>query len=78
MRQERSWLLIKHRDDWAGEVDITAGEFSKGVKSGGDFEDILAADSPAIWRSNQPAKGNATEQCSRKSVKGRGAQAGSA
>src|SRR5215203_1554080 len=39
----RSWLLIKHRDDWAGEVDVT--EFApKSVKSDGDFEDILAAD----------------------------------
>src|SRR6266566_490413 len=53
----RSWLLIKHRDDWAGPVDVTAGEFSKSVKSKGDFEDILAADTPAIWTSNRPAKG---------------------
>ena len=52
----RSWLLIKHRDDWAGDVDIT--EFApKSVKSGGDFEDILASDNPAIWESNRPAKG---------------------
>jgi hypothetical protein len=52
----RSWLLIKHRDDWAGEVDIT--EFApKSVKSGGDFEDILASDNPAIWESHRPAKG---------------------
>ena len=49
----RSWLLIKHRDDWAGSVDIT--EFApRSVKSDGDFKDILAADTPAIWRSNRP------------------------
>src|SRR5690349_7895620 len=55
----RSWLLIKHRDDWAGPVDIT--EFAPlSVKSGGDFEDILAGDTPAIWKSNRPAKGGAT------------------
>jgi hypothetical protein len=55
----RSWLLIKHRDDWSGPVDIT--EFAPlSVKSGGDFEDILAADTPAIWTSNRPAKGGAT------------------
>jgi bifunctional non-homologous end joining protein LigD len=55
----RSWLLIKHRDDWAGELDIA--EFAPlSVKSGGNFEDILAADTPAIWRSNRPAKGGAT------------------
>ncbi|MEP6917851.1 MAG: DNA polymerase ligase N-terminal domain-containing protein, partial [Acidobacteriota bacterium] len=52
----RSWLLIKHRDDWAGEVDIT--EFAPlSVKSQGDFEDILAADRPDVWKSNRPAKG---------------------
>jgi bifunctional non-homologous end joining protein LigD len=51
----RSWLLIKHRDDWAGEVDIV--EFApKSVKSGGDFEDILAEDTPAIWITNKPAR----------------------
>ena len=54
----RSWLLIKHRDDWAGEVDIT--EFApRSVKSEGDFEDILAADRPDVWQSNRPAKGGA-------------------
>ena len=52
----RSWLLIKHRDDWAGDVDIT--EFApKSVKSDGDFEDILAADRPDVWESNRPAEG---------------------
>jgi bifunctional non-homologous end joining protein LigD len=52
----RSWLLIKHRDDWAGDVDIT--EFApKSVKSEGELEDILAADTPAIWESHRPAKG---------------------
>ena len=53
---QRSWLLIKHRDEWAGEVDIT--EFApKSVKSEGDFEDILAADKPDVWESHRPAKG---------------------
>jgi bifunctional non-homologous end joining protein LigD len=52
----RSWLLIKHRDDWAGDVDIT--EFAPlSVKSQGDFEDILAVDKPDVWESNRPAKG---------------------
>jgi bifunctional non-homologous end joining protein LigD len=52
----RSWLLIKHRDEWSGDLDIT--EFaSKSVKSNGDFEDILAEDTPAVWVSNRPAKG---------------------
>src|SRR6266850_4340733 len=37
----RTWLLIKHRDEWSGDLDIT--EFApRSVKSDGDFEDILA------------------------------------
>jgi bifunctional non-homologous end joining protein LigD len=56
---DRSWLLIKHRDDWAGELDIT--EFApRSVKSDGDFEDILAADRPDVWVSNRPAQGGET------------------
>src|SRR3954452_6699950 len=52
----RSWLLIKHRDDWAGDVDIT--EFAPlSVKSQGDFADILAQDNPDIWHSHRPADG---------------------
>jgi bifunctional non-homologous end joining protein LigD len=52
----RSWLLIKHRDEWSGELDIA--EFAPlSVKSSGDFADILAADKPDIWVSNRPAKG---------------------
>ena len=55
----RSWLLIKHRDEWAGPVDIV--EFAPlSVKSGGDFEHILASDTPAIWKSHRPAQGGAT------------------
>src|SRR5687767_5524104 len=54
----RSWLLIKHRDEWAGEVDIT--EFApRSVKSDGDFENILAADRPDVWQSHRPAEGGA-------------------
>ena len=56
---DRSWLLIKHRDEWAGDVDIT--EFApKSVKSDGDFADILAGGNPEIWISNRPAQGGET------------------
>jgi len=52
---DRSWLLIKHRDEWAGPVDIA--EFAPlSVKSQGDFADILSQEDPAIWTSNRPAK----------------------
>ena len=51
----RSWLLIKHRDEWSGDLDIT--EFApNSVKSGGSFEDILGEDAPATWQSNKPAR----------------------
>jgi bifunctional non-homologous end joining protein LigD len=55
----RSWLLIKHRDEWSGDLDIT--EFApRSVKSDGDFEDILGQDMPAVWVTNKPAKGGET------------------
>src|SRR6266851_2642796 len=53
---DRSWLLIKHRDDWSGDLDITAFA-PRSVKSDGEFEDILAEDTPAVWHTNRPAKG---------------------
>jgi bifunctional non-homologous end joining protein LigD len=56
---DRSWLLIKHRDQWSGELDIT--EFAPlSVKSKGDFADILAEGDPAVWHSNRPAQGGDT------------------
>jgi hypothetical protein len=53
--QSRSWLLIKHRDRWAGNIDVT--KLDKSVKSFGDFEDILAQDKPNLWESHRPAEG---------------------
>src|SRR3954462_10168644 len=56
---DRSWLLIKHKDEWAGDVDIaTFAPLS--VKSEGDFADILADGNPEIWLSNRPAQGGET------------------
>ena len=55
----RSWLLIKHRDEWAGPIDIAA--FAPlSIKSGGDFTDILEQESPDLWTSNRAAKGGST------------------
>ena len=52
---DRSWLLIKHRDEWSGELDIA--EFAPlSVKSEGDFADILAKDDPDVWHSGRPGK----------------------
>jgi bifunctional non-homologous end joining protein LigD len=55
-RDERTWLLIKHRDEWAGDVSVI-DEFPRSVKSDGDFEDILAQEKPDVWESHRPAKG---------------------
>jgi bifunctional non-homologous end joining protein LigD len=55
-RSDRAWLLIKHRDDWAGPVDV-ATKFPLSVKSFGDLADILAQDNPAVWESHRPAAG---------------------
>jgi len=63
----RSWLLIKHRDDWSGEVDIA--EFApRSVKSEGDFADILAEDNPSIWISHRPPEGGETGAMFKKGV----------
>jgi bifunctional non-homologous end joining protein LigD len=54
----RSWLLLKHRDEWAGPLDITT--FAPlSVKSGGDLTDIVAAEAPGGWESHRGAKGGA-------------------
>jgi len=56
--RSRSWLLIKHRDEWSGDLDVIAVA-PQSVKSFGDFEDILAADDPDVWESHKPAEGGA-------------------
>lgn len=51
-----SWLLIKHRDDWAGPIDIaTFAPLS--VKSEQTFRGILTQENPGIWHSNRAAAG---------------------
>jgi bifunctional non-homologous end joining protein LigD len=57
--QGPSWLLIKHRDDWSGDLDIA--EFAPlSVKSGDDFPAIMAAQDPALWLNNPKAGAGAT------------------
>jgi bifunctional non-homologous end joining protein LigD len=55
-----SWLLIKHRDEWAGPIDIV--EFAPlSVKTpNADFAEILSGKTPDQWHSNAPAKGGDT------------------
>ncbi len=57
----RSWLLIKHRDEWSGDLDITTFA-PNSVKSGGAFRDILAQDAPDVWLNNPGATGDASLQ----------------
>lgn len=60
----RSWLLIKHRDEWSGDLDITT--FAPlSVKSELDFPEILAADAPAIWHSGRPASNESLKRFTR-------------
>jgi bifunctional non-homologous end joining protein LigD len=52
----RSWLLLKHKDEWAGPIDIaTFAPYS--IKTGGDFTDIMQQEAPDLWTSNRAAKG---------------------
>ena len=47
-----SWLLIKKRDFWSADVDIT--ELApKSVKSKLDFEGILKKKKPEVWKSHK-------------------------
>ena len=51
-------MLIKHRDEWAGELDvIEAAPLS--VKTFGDFADILASAKPKIRHAFKPTGGGA-------------------
>ena len=53
---DRSWLLIKHRDDWSGELDIA--EFAPlSVKTERTLDEILHAEKPDVWLSNPRKKG---------------------
>jgi bifunctional non-homologous end joining protein LigD len=55
-----SWLLIKHKDEWSGPINIT--EFAPlSVKTpNADFAEILSGKTPELWHSNAPAKGGDT------------------
>lgn len=55
-----SWLLIKHKDEWAGPIDIASFAPLSVKTPGADLADILAADTPDLWRSNPPAKSGDT------------------
>ncbi len=55
------WLLIKHRDAWAGDVDVAAVA-PQSVKTFGDLAEIVAAHggAPAEWAKSPPVRGGET------------------
>jgi bifunctional non-homologous end joining protein LigD len=55
----KSWLLIKHRDEWSGDVDI-ASFAPLSVKSNQDFHEILAEEDAKVWQSGRAAGGGET------------------
>jgi bifunctional non-homologous end joining protein LigD len=61
----KSWLLIKHKDDWAGPIDI-ASFAPNSVKSGGTFRDILLQEAPDVWQSHRPGAGAGGDAALRK------------
>jgi bifunctional non-homologous end joining protein LigD len=52
--ERERWLLIKHKDNWAGDVDVTEVA-AKSVKSEKDFEGIVKAGAE-VWNSDKPGK----------------------
>ncbi|MGC1710320.1 MAG: DNA polymerase ligase N-terminal domain-containing protein [Methyloceanibacter sp.] len=53
--KRENWLLIKKRDDYAGDGSEPTLEFDTSVKSGRTMDQILTGDS-AIWSSNKAQK----------------------
>jgi bifunctional non-homologous end joining protein LigD len=53
--KRENWLLIKKRDDYAGDGSEPTEEFDTSVKSGRSMDQILTGDS-AIWTSNKAQK----------------------
>ncbi|MGH6748937.1 MAG: hypothetical protein ACRECI_06420, partial [Methyloceanibacter sp.] len=51
----QNWLLIKKRDEYAGDGDEPTQEFETSVKSGRTMDQILHGES-AIWTSNKAQK----------------------
>ena len=63
-----SWLLIKHKDDWSGPLDIA--EFAPlSVKTpNADFAEILQGKTPDLWLHNPPAKTGDTGETFKKII----------
>jgi bifunctional non-homologous end joining protein LigD len=65
-----AWLLIKHRDHWAGDIDITQVA-ADSIKTFGSFGDILSThDLPPTWRKRPPAAGGEAGELFRQLLRG--------
>ncbi|HKQ56121.1 MAG TPA: DNA polymerase ligase N-terminal domain-containing protein [Methyloceanibacter sp.] len=54
-RGRQNWLLIKKRDDYAGEGEEATEQYDTSVKTGRTMDQILHGDS-AVWTSNKAQK----------------------
>lgn len=70
---DRSWILIKHRDHWSGEVDVTEVA-PLSIKTDRDFTEILS-ERPDIWESHRATRSSgALERVIRRAVEMREAR----
>ena len=58
-RGRQNWLLIKKRDEYAGDGNEPTEDFDTSVKSGRTMDQILHGES-AVWTSNQAQKKTST------------------
>ncbi|MBT1701683.1 DNA ligase D [Chryseosolibacter indicus] len=63
-RADNAWLLIKHRDEFASEEDITAEDRS--VRSGKTIEDMGADVNALEWKSNRAASTSTRNKAKKK------------
>lgn len=66
-RADNAWLLIKHRDEFASEEDITGMDES--VKSGKTLEEVAVDTESEEWKSNRSSSKTRTTRASKTPVK---------
>ena len=69
-RGRENWLLIKKRDDFAGDGDEPTEVYDTSVKSGRTMDEIEHGES-AVWSSNKAEKKSATAKTSAGSASSR-------
>lgn len=66
-RADNAWLLIKHRDEFASEEDVT--ELDQSVKSGKTLEEVAADTESEEWKSNRSSSTKTTSPAAKPGVK---------